>query len=112
MAAPKGSHTAPVTGIDPPLSITSPVTKVYNPAVVGTPHAVIFNNGASFAYLGGSAVTPATGFPFPPGAQISLPYANFSIWGVDGGVTVGTPATSLSAAAVTGAGTVVLFRAV
>jgi hypothetical protein len=105
MASPKVSTT---TGQDPPLSVASPVTKVYNPAIVGTPHAVLYNSGSSFAYLGGSAVTPSSGFPFPPGAQITLPYANFSIWGVPGGVTVGTPSTSLQTALAAGGTTLTL----
>lgn len=94
------------TGFDPPVS--SPRTQVYIPAAVGTPHCVIFNSGASPAYLGGSAVTPSTGLLFPPGAQLSLPYANYGIWACGGGVTAGTPVTSLSAAASSGAGTVTL----
>lgn len=98
-ATPRAASTT--TGNDPPVA--TPVVKIYNPASVGTPHAVIFNNGASFAYIGGSAVTSASGLPFPPGAQLSLPYANYAIWGVDGGTTYGTPSTSLSANIAAGA---------
>jgi hypothetical protein len=94
------------TGIDPPVA--SLRTQVYNPAAVGTPHCVIFNSGASPAYIGGSAVTPATGLLFPPGAQLSLPYASYAIWACDGGITTGTPVSSLSSAAASGAGTVVI----
>jgi hypothetical protein len=108
MAAPKGSHSSPSTGVDPPVTAQSPITKIYNPAVVGTPHAVIFNNGSSFAYIGGSSVTPSSGFPLPPGAQITLPNANFSIWGCGGGVVTGTPSTSISVAGTAG-GTALTF---
>jgi hypothetical protein len=94
------------TGINAPVA--SPLTKIYNPAAVGTPHVVIFNNGMSGAYIGGSAVSSTSGLLFPPGAQLTLPYANYSIWGIDGGVTTGAPATSLQTAAATGGTTLTL----
>lgn len=84
-----------------------PVVKVYNPAVVGTPHAVLFNNGTSNAYIGGSGVTVNSGLLFPPGAQLSLPFANSAIWAT-GAITTGTPSTSLSVAGTAG-GTALTF---
>jgi hypothetical protein len=91
---------AQTTGIDPPVA--TPNLQVYFPAAVGTPHCVIFNNGASPAYLGGSGVTSATGLQFPPGAQLSLPNAGFGIWAVDGGLTLGTVSTTLTINAAAG----------
>lgn len=82
------------TGIDPPVAM--PTIQVYNPPAVGNPHAVIFNNGASPCYLGGSSVTSQTGLWFPPNAQLSLPYAPFGIWAIDG-YTLGTATTTISA---------------
>jgi hypothetical protein len=83
------------TGVDPPVASPG-ITQVYVPASVGTPHCVLFNNGASPAYIGGSSVTAATGLFFPPNAQLSLPYAPFGIWATDSYV-LGTATTTVSA---------------
>lgn len=91
---------ANTTGEDPPV-VAEPATKVYVPAAVGTPHCVIFNNGSSPVYLGGTAVSVNTGLWFPPGAQLSLPFATFPIWSVSGYV-LGTATTTISANAVAG----------
>lgn len=93
-----------VSGGDPPV-IAEPATKAYVPASVGTPHAVIFNNGASPVYLGGSAVSINSGLYFPPGAQLSLPFAPFPIWSVSGYV-LGTATTTISANLAAGGTTV------
>lgn len=88
------------TGIDPPVA--TPNVQVYFPASVGTPHAVLFNNGASPCWLGGTGVTTSTGLYFPPNAQLSLPVAPFAIWAVGGGVVVGTVSTTLTIGAAAG----------
>lgn len=92
--SPLRSAVSNTTGEDPPVA--APAKQVYFPASVGTPHCVVFNNGASPAYLGGSAVSSNTGLYFPPGAQLSLPYMPFAIWAVEGYV-LGTATTTLSA---------------
>lgn len=91
------------TGIDPPVA--TPSLQVYFPAAVGTPHCVIFNNGASPCYLGGSSVTQQAGLWFPPGAQLSLPFAPVSVYSIDG-YTLGTATTTISANLVSGGTTV------
>jgi hypothetical protein len=73
-----------------------PTVQVYYPPSVGNPHCVIFNNGGSPVYLGGSSVTTATGLYFPPNAQITFPFAPFPIYAIDG-YTVGTATTTISA---------------
>jgi hypothetical protein len=83
--------------------VASPALQVYVPAAVGTPHVVFNNKGSSAAYLGGSAVTASAGLWFPPGAQISYPYAPYGIWAVDGSTTTGAPTTTLTAAVSCGA---------
>lgn len=88
------------TGIDPPVA--TPNIQVYYPPTNGSPHCVIFNNGASPAYLGGTGVTAATGLWFPPGAQLSLPFAPQPIWAVGGGLTLGTVSTTLTINAAAG----------
>lgn len=92
MAPPRSS--SQTTGSDPPVS--APAVQAYFPASVGTPHCVIFNNGASPAYLGGSAVSSNTGLYFPPGAQLSLPFMPYGIWAVEG-YALGTATTTISA---------------
>lgn len=92
------------TGIDPPVA--APAVQVYFPASVGTPHCVIFNSGASPAYLGGSAVSSNTGLYFPPGAQLSLPFMPYSIWAVEG-YALGTATTTLGANVAAGGTTLV-----
>ena len=92
----------------PRTPVTTPAIEVYVPPSVGNPHAVLYNNGSSPAYLGGSAVTPVSGLWFPPGATISYPFAPYGIWAVAGGQTVGTPSTTLVSATSTG-GTVVIL---
>jgi hypothetical protein len=82
------------TGIDPPVA--TPTVQVYVPPQYGNPHCVIFNNGGSPVYLGGSSVTAATGLYFPPNAQITFPFAPFPIYAIDG-YTVGTATTTISA---------------
>ena len=101
-----GSNTV-TTGANAPVSAAGPVIQVYNPAAVGVPHAVIFNNGASAAYLGGSAVTALSGMWFPPGAQLSLPFAPYAIFAIDS-ATVGAPVSSLTAAVASGGTTIIL----
>lgn len=82
------------TGIDPPVAM--PTIQVYYPPSYGSPHCVIFNNGGSPVYLGGSSVTAATGLYFPPNAQITFPFAPFPIYAIDG-YTTGTATTTISA---------------
>ena len=96
------------TGGNAPVAAAGPAAKIYNPAAVGVPHAVIFNNGSSNAYLGGSAVTAVSGLLFPPGAQLTLPFAPYAIFATSAAATLGTPVSSLAAAAAAGAGTVIL----
>jgi hypothetical protein len=93
VAAPRAS--SQTTGIDPPVAF--PTIQVYVPPAVGNPHCVLFNNGASPVYLGGSSVTAATGLYFPPNAQITLPYMPYGIWAIDG-YTLGTVTTTLTTA--------------
>ncbi len=97
MAAPRAS--SQTTGVDPPVA--TPTTQVYVPPAVGNPHCVLFNNGASPVYLGGSSVTAATGLLFPPNAQLTLPYMPYGIWAIDG-YTLGTATTTISANATAG----------
>jgi hypothetical protein len=87
------------------VPVSGAATQVYNPAAVGSPNVTIFNNGTQPAYLGGVAVTAASGFLLPPQQGFDLPYATIGIWAVAGPGTVGT-ATTLGAAAAQGAGTV------
>jgi hypothetical protein len=101
--APRAS--SQTTGIDPPVA--TPSLQVYVPPKVGNPHCVIFNNGASPVYLGGSSVTSQTGLYFPPSAQLSFPFAPFPIYAIDG-YTVGTATTTLTAN-LTAGGTTVLI---
>lgn len=88
------------TGINAPAA--TPNSQVYFPPAYGNPHCVLTNNGASPCYLGGSSVTSATGLWFPPGAQLSLPFAPTAIWAVDDGVTLGTVSTTLTITAAAG----------
>lgn len=78
-----------------------PVVQVYVPPAVGNPHCVIFNNGGSPVFLGGSSVTAATGLYFPPNAQLTFPFAPFPIYAIDG-YTVGTATTTLTGNALAG----------
>jgi hypothetical protein len=87
------------TGVDPPVAM--PTIQVYVPPKVGNPHVVIFNNGASPCYIGGSSVTSQTGLWFPPNAQLNLPFAPQAIWAIDG-YTLGTATTTISANVVAG----------
>jgi hypothetical protein len=87
------------TGFDPPVA--TPSLQVYNPPAVGHPHVVLFNSGASPVYLGGTSVTAQNGFYFPSGAQISLPFAPFPIYAIDG-YTLGTATATLTINAVSG----------
>lgn len=103
-SAPRSPSTT--TGIDPPVAL--PAVQAYFPASVGTPHCVLFNSGASPAFLGGSGVTANMGLYFPPGAQLSLPYAPFGIWAVDGGLTLGTVTTTLTGNVTAGGTTITI----
>lgn len=78
-----------------------PTIQVYVPPSYGSPHCVIFNNGGSPVFLGGSSVTAATGLYFPPNAQLTFPFAPFPIYAIDG-YTVGTATTTLTANALAG----------
>jgi hypothetical protein len=93
------------TGIDPPVA--TPTTQVYFPPAVGNPHCVIYNNGGSPVYLGGSSVTAATGLYFPPNAQITFPFAPFPIYAIDG-YTLGTVTTTLVGAQAAGGTSIVV----
>lgn len=102
MAAPGKLTTT--TGIDPPVA--TPAVQVYFPPAYGTPHVVITNSGASGCYLGGSSVTVGTGMYFPPGAQLTFPFAPFPIFSCDGGLQPGTVPTSTVTIAAAAGGTV------
>jgi hypothetical protein len=91
---PTNRASSQTTGSDPPVA--TPSVQVYVPPKVGSPHCVIFNNGGSPVFLGGSSVTAATGLYFPPNAQITFPFAPYSIYAIDG-YTVGTATTTLTA---------------
>lgn len=98
---PNSAHSlAQTTGSDPPV-VAEPAVKAYAPGAAGNPHAVLFNNGASPVYLGGTAVSVNSGLWFPPGAQLSLPFAPYPIWSVSGYV-LGTATTTLSASVTAG----------
>jgi hypothetical protein len=102
MAVPHNSGNT--TGEDPPV-IGDPPIQVYIPPKVGNPHCVIFNNGASPVYLGGTGVSINGGLYFPPNAQLSLPYMPYGIWSVSG-YTLGTAVTTLSASVTAGGTTI------
>jgi uncharacterized protein YqfB (UPF0267 family) len=87
------------------VAVSAAAVQIYNPAVVGTPNAFIANNGTQPVYLGGSAVTFATGFVLYPGQIIDLAKAPAAIWAVCAPGTTGTSTTFTNAVAA-GAGTV------
>lgn len=101
MPTPDPNSVNTTTGVN--AGVATPATKIYNPAAVGTPHAVIFNNGSSNAYLGSTTgVSANNGLLFPPGAQLVLPFANSSIYAIGSSVTTGAPVTSLQIAGTSG----------
>ena len=83
------------------VAVSGIATQVYNPATVGSPTATISNVGSSVAYIGGSAVTVATGLALYPNQQVDLPSYATGIWAVAAPGTLGT-ATTLSAAVAAG----------
>jgi hypothetical protein len=87
------------------VAVSAAAVQIYNPAVVGTPNAFIANNGSQPVYLGGSAVTFATGFALYPGQVVDLAKAPAGIWAVCNPGTTGT-STTLTNAAAAAAGTV------
>lgn len=74
-------------------AVSGIASQVYNPAAVGTPTASIYNSGNSIAYLGGSAVTFATGFALYPGQGIEMPSYSTGIWAIAAPGTLGTSST-------------------
>lgn len=87
------------------VPVNAPAVQVYNPAVVGSPNVYLANNGPVPVYLGGSAVTFASGLALYPGQIIDMAKAPTAIWAVANPGVTGT-STTLSLAAAAAAGTV------
>jgi len=93
------------------VAVSAAAVQVYNPAVVGTPNVFIANLSASVnVYLGGSAVTYASGFRLGPGQTVDLSPAAAGIWAICNPGTTGTSST-LSGAAASGTAVVVAASA-
>jgi hypothetical protein len=82
------------------VAVSGVATQVYVPASV-KPSAFISNVGGSTAYLGGAAVTTASGFALYPNQTINMPNYATGIWAVAAVSTLGTT-TTLSAAVAAG----------
>ena len=93
-----------------PVSATVP-TVVYTPAPAGTPHAFLYNEGASPVYLGGSGVSTTQGLALAPNDKIRLPYAGGTIWAVSGYNTVSPEGTVITATTTFPAGTILTSAA-
>lgn len=78
-------------------SLTTPV-QIYVPAGSGTPHVWLFNQGNSTCYVGGPNVTPFSGIPLPPNAEIKIPAGFAPLYAVGGVQAVGTTTTTTAAA--------------
>ncbi len=89
---------------------TTPVVPVAVPSPSGSPHGYLFNAGMQTAYLGGSGVSSATGFPLPPNNRVDLSTLPGTIYGVAGFAPV-APAGTTSSATVYPAGTAVTTSA-
>jgi hypothetical protein len=66
---------------------------------VGVPGTVRFyNEGSNPVYLGGSSVTPSTGFKLLPGCKIELPSVNSAYYGCSGASPTTTSTTVTTSA--------------
>ena len=95
-----------------PVSATI-TTVVFTPSSSGTPHAYLYNQGASTVYLGGSGVSTTTGMPLLPGDRADLSTMPFTVYAVSGyntttpiGTVVTATTTFPGGTILTGGGTV------
>lgn len=78
--------------------VTGDAVLVYTPASQGVPHVTLINEGTAPVYIGGAAVTVASGLPLAPTQQISLPFAPSSLYAVSGSALTATTANTNAAA--------------
>ena len=87
----------PITNVNGTIS-----AGVSYPPTSGQPHAYLFNNGPQNVWLGGSAVSTASGFLLAPNNAIDLSTAAGTIYGIAGGNQVSPSSTTSAASAVAG----------
>ena len=66
---------------------------------------VLYNNGPSPVYLGGSAVSTVTGMPFLPNDKVRLPNIGGTVWAISGYTTTSPEGTVITATTTFPAGT-------
>jgi hypothetical protein len=81
-----------------PIPVSSAATLILTASATAT-SCVITNNGASPVFIGGSAVTPTSGFPLMAGQTISVPFVNQNIYACANVNNITTPTDTLSAPA-------------
>lgn len=86
-----------------PYVSAGPVAAVLFQPESTSSHVVLSNEGAGTVYVGGAAVTAASGLPLLPGQGVVLPVVQSAVYGVSGPGAAGTVTDTLSAAAAAGA---------
>lgn len=79
-----------------PIPVSSAATLILTASATAT-SCVITNNGSSTVFIGGSAVTPTSGFPLAAGQTISSPFINQNIYACSNVNNITTPTSTLSA---------------
>jgi hypothetical protein len=85
-------------------NVSATATQIYVVPPYGKSSISVFNNSNAPVYLGGSAVTAASGAALPPGTQLQLTNTTSGLWAISGPGVLGT-ASTLSANVAVGATT-------
>lgn len=84
------------------VPVSSAATLILTASATAT-SCVLTNNGTSTVFIGGSAVTPTSGFPLAAGQTISTPFVNQNIYACANANNVVAPTDTLSSPATSGA---------
>lgn len=94
------------------VSVTPAAMLVFTPTPSVQASVRFYNAGSGTAYVGGTGVTPGSGFPIPPGNRpLELQNINTNLYACSGIQSVGAT-TTLSGAAAAGATTFTVASAV